>query len=117
MVWVIEGIYRNDLKGNKNYFELAGGSSYRRSESKIIVNVWSKSKGNRFWSKLARGSSYRELTVIKNIIAQNKAIKYLAIVLHDVTWWKYKKTVSRKGYQWAIAELTVNYKDNTWAGA
>ena len=22
-------LYRNDLKGNKNYFELAGGSSYR----------------------------------------------------------------------------------------
>ena len=22
----------NDLKGNKNYFELTGGSSYRRSE-------------------------------------------------------------------------------------
>ena len=21
-------LYRNDLKGNKNYFELAGGSSY-----------------------------------------------------------------------------------------
>ena len=23
-------LYRNDLKGNKNYFELAGGLSYRR---------------------------------------------------------------------------------------
>ena len=22
-------LYRNDLRGNKNYFELAGGSSYR----------------------------------------------------------------------------------------
>ena len=30
MVRVMEGkLYRNDLKGNKNYFELAGGSSYR----------------------------------------------------------------------------------------
>ena len=29
MVWVIEDkIYRNNLKGNKNYVELAGGSSY-----------------------------------------------------------------------------------------
>ena len=26
--WV--NLYRNDLKGNKNYFELAGGPSYRR---------------------------------------------------------------------------------------
>ena len=27
-----EKLYRNDLKGNKNYFELAGGSSYRGFE-------------------------------------------------------------------------------------
>ena len=26
--WV--NLYRNDLKGNKNYFELAAGPSYRR---------------------------------------------------------------------------------------
>ena len=25
-------LYRNELKGNKNYFELAGGSSYRGFE-------------------------------------------------------------------------------------
>ena len=25
-------LYRNELMGNKNYFELAGGSSYRRFE-------------------------------------------------------------------------------------
>ena len=32
MVRVIEGRfqYRNDLRGSKNYFELMGGSSYRR---------------------------------------------------------------------------------------
>ena len=30
MIRVIEGkLSRNELKGNKNYFELAGGSSYR----------------------------------------------------------------------------------------
>ena len=33
MVQVIEGyLYRNDLKGKKSYFELAGGSSYRGFE-------------------------------------------------------------------------------------
>ena len=33
MVRVIEGkLYRNDLTGNKNYFELAEGSSYRGFE-------------------------------------------------------------------------------------
>ena len=33
MVRVIEGkIYRNDLRGDKNYFELAGVSSYRGFE-------------------------------------------------------------------------------------
>ena len=26
-------LHRNELKGNKNYFELAGGSSYREFES------------------------------------------------------------------------------------
>ena len=34
MVRVIKGkLYRNDLKGNKNYFELKGGSNYRGFES------------------------------------------------------------------------------------
>ena len=33
MVRVIEvKLYRNDLRGNKNYFELAGSSSYRGFE-------------------------------------------------------------------------------------
>ena len=35
-------LYRNDLRGNKNYFELAGGSSYREvrvTEGKTTVNV------------------------------------------------------------------------------
>ena len=26
-------LYRNDLRGNKNYFDLAGGSSYRDSST------------------------------------------------------------------------------------
>ena len=59
-------LYRNELKGNKNYFELAGGSSYRGfelsrvrvAEGKITVNVRRKSRGNRLWFELARGSSY-----------------------------------------------------------
>ena len=33
MVRVSEGkLYKNDLRGNKNYFELVGGSSYRGFE-------------------------------------------------------------------------------------
>ena len=40
--------YRNCLKGNKSYFELAGGSSF-------IVNVWWKSKGNWLSFELAQG--------------------------------------------------------------
>ena len=50
-------LYRSDLRGNKNYFELARGSSYRGG--KITVNVWRTSRGNRFWFELARGSSWR----------------------------------------------------------
>ena len=78
-------MYRNDLKGNKNYFEFVGGlashtgvfrgraplktpaweamggSGYRTfelPEGKITeneVNLLKKSRGNRFWFKLARG--------------------------------------------------------------
>ena len=44
MVRVIESkkLYRNDLRGNKNYFDLAAGSSYRGFELprvKLKVNV------------------------------------------------------------------------------
>ena len=63
MVQVIESkeMNRNDLKGNKNYFEFAGGSGYRAfelPEGKITgneVNLSKKSRGNRFWFELARG--------------------------------------------------------------
>ena len=41
-------------------FEL---SRVRVTEGKITVNVWQKSRGNRFWFELARGLSYRESTV------------------------------------------------------
>ena len=81
----VKSVYRNDLKGNKNYFEFVGGlashtgvfrgraplktpawkamggSGYRAfelPEGKITeneVNLLKKSRGNRFWFKLARG--------------------------------------------------------------
>ena len=47
---------RNDLRENKNYFELAGGSSYqgvRVTLGKITIKVQRKSMGNRFWFELA----------------------------------------------------------------
>ena len=53
-------LYRYDLRGNKNFFELVEGSSYRGvrvTEGKITVNVW---------FELARGSSYRESTVVRS---------------------------------------------------
>ena len=63
MVRVIEEeLCTNDLKGNKNDFELAGGSSLSRvqvTESKITVNVWRKSKGNRLLFELGWGLSLR----------------------------------------------------------
>ena len=46
-------LYRNDLKGNENYFKLTGPrlelSRVRVTEGKIIVDVRRKSSGNRFW--------------------------------------------------------------------
>ena len=40
MVGVIEGeiIVKNDQRGNKNYFEVAGGSSYQ--ESTVFLNYF-----------------------------------------------------------------------------
>ena len=46
-------------------FEL---SRVRVTEGKITVNVWRKSRGNRFWFELARGSSYRESTVASQVV-------------------------------------------------
>ena len=55
MVRVIEGknYIENDLRGNENWFELAG---VRVIEGKITVNVhcMTKSRGNRFSFELAR---------------------------------------------------------------
>ena len=53
-------MYRNELRGNKNYFELAEDfelSRVRVTEGKVTVNVRRKSRGNRHWFELARGSS------------------------------------------------------------
>ena len=54
-------LYGNDLKCKKNYFELAGGLSYRGFKLAgviiIKVNVRRKSRGNRLWFELVRGSS------------------------------------------------------------
>ena len=38
-------------------------SRVRVTEGNITVNVWRKSRGNRFWFELTRGSSYRESTL------------------------------------------------------
>ena len=49
-------LFRNELRENKNYFELAGGSSYqgvRVTLGKITIKVQRKSMGNRFWFELA----------------------------------------------------------------
>ena len=61
MVRVIEGkiAYKTELKGNKNYFEIAGGSSYRWFELPRVKLQQMKSRGNRLWLELARGWSYR----------------------------------------------------------
>ena len=51
--------YKTELKGNKNYFEIAGGSSYRWFELPRVKLQQMKSRGNRLWFELARGCSYR----------------------------------------------------------
>ena len=54
-------LYRNVLRGNKNYFELAGGSSYRgQNYSKCMTEIQGK-------SILVRVSARFELSVVNCI--------------------------------------------------
>ena len=51
-------MYESDLKGKKNYFELAGVSSYRGFElTRINYSKGNLARGNGFWFELAQGSS------------------------------------------------------------
>ena len=61
-------LYRNDLKGNKNYFELAGGLSYRWCELPR-VKLQQMYEGNPekidFGSSQREGSRYLESSVYR----------------------------------------------------
>ena len=56
-------LYRNDLKGNKNYFELARGCSYRGFELPRVQVHSKRVKEIQEESTLVRVSSRFELTV------------------------------------------------------
>ena len=60
-------LYRDDLRENKNYFELAEGSSYRGFELPR-VKLYSKCKreiqGKSTLARVSEDSSYRESTVL-----------------------------------------------------
>ena len=57
-------LYRlNDLRGNENYFELAGGSSY---EGNITVKCMKEIQDKSILVRVSEGSSYRESTVMRN---------------------------------------------------
>ena len=49
-LWRVE-LYRNDLKRNKNYWELL---RFRVAEGRSTVKAWRKSSGNWLWFKLVR---------------------------------------------------------------
>ena len=57
-----EGIKKLHVRLVSGRFELSR-VRYRVTEGINKVNVWRKSRGNRFWFELARGSSYRESAV------------------------------------------------------
>ena len=75
-------LYRNDLKGNKNYFKLTGPrlelSRVRVTEGKIIVDVRRKSSGNRFW--FAFNSARFELArvAVSVLFADNSRYPYVS---------------------------------------
>ena len=64
-------LYRNDLKGSKNYFELAGGSSYGGFELPRVKlpSMYERNPGeidfgsSKHEVRVSEGSSYRESTV------------------------------------------------------
>ena len=75
-------LYRNDLKGNENYFKLTGPrlelSRVRVTEGKIIVDVRRKSSGNRFW--FAFNSARFELArvAVSVLFADNSRYPYVS---------------------------------------
>ena len=75
-------LYRNDLKGNENYFKLTGPrlelSRVRVTEGKIIVDVRRKSSGNRFW--FAFNSARLELmrVAVSVLFADNSRYPYVS---------------------------------------
>ena len=58
-------LYRNDLKENKNYFELAGGSSYEESSYRgyNYKKCMKEIQGKSTLVLVSEGSSYRESRV------------------------------------------------------
>ena len=58
-------LYRNDLKKNKNYFELAGGSSYGGSSYRgyNYKKCMKEIQGKSTLVLVSEGSSYRESRV------------------------------------------------------
>ena len=56
-------MYESDLKGNKNYFELAGVSSYRGFELPRI-NYSKGNQGKWILVRVSEGSSYLDSTVV-----------------------------------------------------
>ena len=59
-------MYGSDMRGNRNYFELAGVSSYRGFELPRVnySKCMKKIQGKSFWVRVSEGSSYRESTVV-----------------------------------------------------
>ena len=77
-------LYRNNLKGNKNYFELAGGSSYWGQN----YSKWKKEiQGKSILVQVSEGLSHWELTVhVNSLISwlrahQRKEVDVLPLLL------------------------------------
>ena len=63
-------LYRNELKGNKNYFELARGSSYRGFELQRVKLQWNCKKEIQGKSTLVRVSARFQLARVRVIGSQ-----------------------------------------------
>ena len=76
-------LYRNDLsRGNKNYFDLAGGSSY---PGKITINVWRKSREIDFCSGY-RGFKLSGVNCILKPVYPFSYKVYLSCLLIKLVW-------------------------------
>ena len=64
-------LYRNDLRGNENYFELAGGSSYRGFELPRVKKTLSRFRRHLDEYRTSRQTREKLQCLYENLMSNN----------------------------------------------